>query len=640
MDNARNPTYKDEVFTKEHIMKSSTRILSALIITVILCGTAVAQGHLTDPYEILSKNFDAQGGLERLKAEKSAYIEGTLALAGLTGTLKVWTQYPDLQRTEVDLTVLKITQGDNGTYTWILDSNGKLQKMTKEDEITTQRRELKRHMADFEYADRKSNVFSVKLGGKDKVNDHDCYVVVITNKLNSDTLKYYINTTTFLVDKSSTIQGTEGTDSFPADYRQIDGVTVPFYTKEVARLTGQAQELTISNYVSNPVTDPARFEPPEEKGKDFSFTTGDRSENIPFQFVGAHLFIPVVVGCKERLWVLDTGAGMTVISKKFAAELGLKTEGDMQGSGVGGNVGVSFATLPAYSIKGIEFSEQKVAVIDMDALNRMVGFEMAGILGFDFWSRFVTKIDYANELVSFYDPETFKYSGDGTPLDVHIKDQVFEVSASLDGRQSGTWLFDVGATGVSLETPYATREGYVGRKGVVGLGAGAGATFELKNVKCDSMQLAGFTVYQPRVSFIPDDSSRSVADKLGGLGNTLFRNFVVYCDYKNERVVLEKGTKFNQPWPEDRSGLQLMVSSDWKHFEVQYVQAGTPAAKAGFKVGDVLKSINGVDVTCFDGLNAVRKLLCGEIGEKFELVVERTGSEMKLKLVLADLFAK
>ncbi|MFC1800035.1 hypothetical protein ACFL2Z_03885, partial [Candidatus Eisenbacteria bacterium] len=68
------------------------------------------------------------------------------------------------------------------------------------------------------------------------------------------------------------------------------------------------------------------------------------------------------------------------------------------------------------------------------------GIDVPGILGYDFLSRFVTKVDYANELVSFYDPDSFTYTGNGQELDVHIKDSVFETSATLDGEHSGTWL--------------------------------------------------------------------------------------------------------------------------------------------------------------------------------------------------------
>lgn len=274
----------------------------------------------------------------------------------------------------------------------------------------------------------------------------------------------------------------------------------------------------------------------------------------------------------------------------------------------------------------------------MAELDRMLGLEVAGILGFDFLSRFVIRVDFANERVSFYDPETFAYAGEGVKLDAHIKDQLFEVSATLDGRHSGAWLFDLGASDVSLEATYAVREGYAERKGVIGLGRGAGQTFERKSVKCDSLQLAGFTVDRPWVRFVHVGADPDlVTDRIGILGNSLFRNFVVYCDYARELVVLEKGAKFNQPWPEDRSGLQLMWDVSWTGIEVFFVSPGTPADEAGFKIGDVLRSINGIDVKRLDGVIAVRKMLTGNVGATFDIVVERGGQEKKIKITLAEL---
>lgn len=621
-------------------MKSGKRFFAAAVVSAALCGAVAAQSDLTDPYVILNRSFDAQGGLERLKADTSSYAEGILAVAGLTGPMKVWSRHPDLQRSEVDLKVLKITQGDNGRLTWTLDSNGKVQVVSKEDRITTQRRAIRRGMADYRHADPASDLFAVALRGQATVNGQNCYAIVITNTLNADTLVQYVNAKTFLLEASDSRQGDKGAYTTFGDYRRVDGLAVAFYSKQKAHNTGQEQEMTLAEYRSNPAIDAALFEPPEGRGKDFRFVEGDRSENVPFRFIDSHLFVPVIVECKERLWILDTGAGITVISRKFAGELGIESRGDMQGAGAGGNVTVAFATLPAFSVKGIEFDAQQVAVIDMDELNRMIGFETAGILGFDFLSRFVTRIDYANELLSFYDPDTYSYSGGGTPLDAHIKGSTFEVQASLDGRATGTWLFDIGATGISMETPHALRLGYGDRRGVIGLGAGAGATFESKRVACDSIALAGFTILKPRMDFIVGASGAEAApDKLGLLGNRLFGNFVVYCDYKNERVVLEKGPRFNQPWPEDHSGLQLVMNADWKHIDVHYVQAGTPAQKAGFKAGDRLTSINGIDLECFDGLNSVRRILAGDVGRKLDVVVTRDGRDTKLKMVLADLYA-
>ncbi|MCX6832569.1 MAG: hypothetical protein NT028_10665, partial [candidate division Zixibacteria bacterium] len=174
-----------------------------LVTLMAICATvAFAKTDLTDPYEVLKRGFDANGGLNRLKAEHTQYVEGTLAVAGLKGTLKSWSQQPDRSRTEVDLGVLKMTQGDNGQYQWVVDSNGKLQKITKLDEPAIKRRQLKRLMADYEYANPKSDVFKVTLSGVEKVLDKDCYVIKIANNINSDVITNYINAETFLLEKS------------------------------------------------------------------------------------------------------------------------------------------------------------------------------------------------------------------------------------------------------------------------------------------------------------------------------------------------------------------------------------------------------------------------------------------------------
>lgn len=38
----------------------------------------------------------------------------------------------------------------------------------------------------------------------------------------------------------------------------------------------------------------------------------------------------------ERLWILDTGAGISVVDNAMAEELGLETEGDLKAVGAGG----------------------------------------------------------------------------------------------------------------------------------------------------------------------------------------------------------------------------------------------------------------------------------------------------------------
>ncbi len=619
-------------------MKCWKKVALYGVIALLAATTAGAQGNLTDPFEILDRHIEVNGGLGRLKAERSQYIEADIAVAGLQGTLKIWTEKPNRTRTEIDLGILKITQGDNGEFSWSLDANGKLQKTTNFDEATLKRRDLQNRIAEFEQLDKNSDIFTVTFDGIEKVDDKNCYVIVVKNNINIDVHTSYINTVNFLLEKNTAIQGENSSDSYYADYREVNGLMVAYGTKEVMRETGQEQDITITKYISNPDIDPSLFEPPEEGGKDFRFTNGKNAENIPFRFIGKHIYIPVTVNCKERLWVLDSGAGMSVIDKEYADLLGVELEGNIKGRGAGGTVDVSLTNLPPFSLEGIEFDEQAVAVIDMSDLIRLLGVDIAGILGFDFLSRFVTKVDYANELVSFYDPETFEYSGDGHELDVHMKNGIFMVKATIEDEHTGTFLFDLGAGSSSLNGAYALKNNFAERKGVVGLSHGAGNAFQTKSIICKSIGFAGFTVNDPFINFSYGEIDTTItSDDIGGLGNTLFRNFVLYLDYADERVIAEKGANFNNDFPEDGSGLKLTRGEN-DEIIVKFISPETPAAKAEFKEGDILRSINGVEVEYYKGIIAIRKMFMKAPGTQYTIVVDRNGEEKKMKLKLADLY--
>ena len=617
------------------------RCISAVSVAFLIAANvnAAPVQKISDPHEILNRYFQASGGLERLLAEQTSYSEGALFLGGMEGTLKVWMRRPGQSRAEVALGPLTIIQGDDGENAWVLDQNGKLQVITRPDDATVRRRQVRRLIEQYAFAKPGSDVFTVALEGIDQVEGRDCYVIKITSGINVDSYTYYINAQTFVREKAVFVEDIESRDVFYGDYREVAGVMVPFWTKEVPHQSGQAQETRITQYVSNPELDPTLFAPPAQGAKDYQFVNADRSEGIPFEFIGNHLYIPVTVSGKERLWMLDTGAGMTVLDRAFAKELGLELEGELKGQGAGGRIATAaFATLPPYSVKGIQFQGQTAAVIDMNGLIRKLGIEVVGILGFDFLSRFVTKIDFANELVSFYEPETFRYAGNGHVLDMHIDNSVFSVEATLDGTHSGNWLFDVGAGTTHLDGRYALREGYAKKDGILRMGHGAGGEYQLKEIKCDSIQFAGFTVHDPEIDFSYGGTDTTfTADQIGVLGNSLFRNFVLYCDYAGERLIVEQGGQFNHRWPVDNSGLQVAWSDDGK-VEVSYVSPDGPADEAGFAKGDLVRSINGVGVDLLDGVIAVRELLKSEPGTRYELVVDRTGESKKLMLTLARLF--
>jgi hypothetical protein len=272
--------------------------------------------------------------------------------------------------------------------------------------------------------------------------------------------------------------------------------------------------------------------------------------------------------------------------------------------------------------------------------------DIKGILEYDFMSRFVIKIDYANERISLYHPDKFQYKGEGTILQAPLKDRNFTVPMTVDGKYSGFWRVDLGAGGIDFHYPYAREKGFFYRKGIDGISYGAGGENKTRTLRFKQLEFAGFTLPHPLISFPLQESQGAFMDKalLGNIGNAVFRHFVIYLDYKNQQLMVEKGKHFGHRFPEDRSGVQVMVS-DQGEIEVVWVALGTPGDKAGFKKGDIIKTINGtdadIDVDALDGIPAVltvRKLFKEKIGTHYKITVSRNGKHLDMQMELRDLY--
>ena len=109
------------------------------------------------------------------------------------------------------------------------------------------------------------------------------------------------------------------------------------------------------------------------------------------------------------------------------------------------------------------------------------------------------------------------------------------------------------------------------------MGMGAGGTFETKFARFKTIEIAGFTVNDPIISYPLEEGVGAfrAADITGNLGNTLFRHFVMYFDYKDQKMIIEKGDNFAHEFPVDKSGLQMIVTDD-DNIAVFFVAPGTP----------------------------------------------------------------
>ncbi|MCK5545652.1 MAG: hypothetical protein KAI35_10565, partial [Desulfobulbaceae bacterium] len=108
------------------IMKQYQTITVIFFAVILTAVTGFAQNTLSDPYVIFQKHYDAIGGLQRLKAIKTFYCEGTTIYDGLEGRFKEWGKRSLKYRLEEDYSVITQVSGDNGKFSWLRDTNGKI----------------------------------------------------------------------------------------------------------------------------------------------------------------------------------------------------------------------------------------------------------------------------------------------------------------------------------------------------------------------------------------------------------------------------------------------------------------------------------------------------------------------------------
>ena len=144
------------------------------------------------------------------------------------------------------------------------------------------------------------------------------------------------------------------------------------------------------------------------------FDLGNSALRIPLEIDNNLILLRVNVNGSQPLkFIFDTGAAISLISSKRAAELGLKSQGQFDAAATGGRI-------QGATIEGVEFRVQGAKVSKLTVasfpLPTPPGFDFDGIIGCDFIKQFVIEIDYLKRIMNLYDPRTYRYVGRGKSL--------------------------------------------------------------------------------------------------------------------------------------------------------------------------------------------------------------------------------
>ena len=184
----------------------------------------------------------------------------------------------------------------------------------------------------------------------------------------------------------------------------------------------------------------------------------------------------------ERMFLLDTGAGISTLTREVAEAVGLEiADRGKSLIGMAGTTPWLEAELPRLSIGSAEITRVQVAV-DVAGAPEMVGLvPVAGIIGNNVWSHFQLAIDYPADVLDLHRPGELAFPASAQPLffngDHLSVGAVLESPKPGDGvwRQAVLLELDTGARGIIVSggaAPGLEALATQGEEPIFGIGAG------------------------------------------------------------------------------------------------------------------------------------------------------------------------
>jgi membrane-associated protease RseP (regulator of RpoE activity) len=190
-----------------------------------------------------------------------------------------------------------------------------------------------------------------------------------------------------------------------------------------------------------------------------------------------------------------------------------------------------------------------------------------------------------------------------------------------------------------LNTPFVTAHrllDFVTRTVQSGVG-GVGGASETVLGRVPSLRLGRFEMPHPIVTFSKATQGNEASASYDGfIGGEVFRRFNLILDSPRNRMILEPGAPLDGPFENDMSGLDLIAAgAKFETVKIAEVTPATPAAEAGLREDDVIRSVDGRSASAL-GLSRIRALF-RKPGAVRSLTVERGGKTMTFRLRLRRL---
>jgi hypothetical protein len=617
--------------------------LALPLLAVLACATSgpVSAEITPEAKKVVERHIEVIGGRAAFDAVESVRGKGELQAFGFTGTIETWTRRPDRRASRMEIGPLVISQGQDGSTAWRIDPSGKV--------IVLDGLDLERSIAST-WFDANRWLEADQGGGSVRITENvkgaEGYDVLDVRAPGDDSRQVWVHRETGLIDRVIAVSDQRTVISELSDYRTFAGVKFAVAsTTSVEGMPANDLRVKFDTLEVNGDMSAAPFGVPGEGDTGVRYLKTPGLARLGFDYTGKHLWVRASVnGGPPADFIYDTGASITVIDSAYAAQIGLETMGHLQGQGAGATGNVSLATLDRLEVSGadgdgIAMTDVAVAVLSINAMLEPFFWKpCAGIIGFNFITQFVNEIDYETGVIMLHDPKTFTYQGGGAAIPMSLAGTIPAITMTIDGRYKGEFRVDVGSSAtVDLHRPFVETHGIAKtvKKSVDVTSGGFGGTFISRVTRMQSIAIGPFEWKKPLISLSQAETGAlASADYAGNIGNRILERFKCTFDYERRVLHLEPTRRMSEPDEFTRTGLQI-TRKDGVTSAAQVIDR-SPAAQAGFRVGDEIRAIDGRPAADWTRAEVETLFEKSPPGRKVPFEVSSGGAVKTIVITLAD----
>jgi hypothetical protein len=374
----------------------------------------------------------------------------------------------------------------------------------------------------------------------------------------------------------------------------------------------------------------------------YRFSSGDAALNIPVEVAADGLvFMRATVNQHPGWFILDNATQGFVVDRHYAQHIALQGSGSAMARGGGaGAIDAGIVRDIQLGLAGLELTHRILVVIDLKALEPIVGHEIDGIIGSRLFDDFVVVVDYEHRLASVYLPERYQPPEKATAFPVRIDQhgfQFIDATIALPGIKpvAGSFLIDGGANAYAdIYKPFSDAHQIPPptMKLLDEPGTSTGGTTQSRDGRADLIGVGPYSIKNPPITFARDTEGLMASKDYAGLiGAEFLERFTVAFDNPGKRIWLTPNRSYPEPAEYDESGLRIHAEGPGLHkFVVRRIVPQSPAAEAGIEAGDIIESIDNHS-TGEMTLTEIRATLCRSKA-RYLIGIIRGNSHLQLSL--------